>query len=939
MAKSKIEPGQEQGTGPDPELWQSAPEQYVSNVDTLASMTGGDAGTYEGIVDYIMTGEEQSAPTEDEIIAAQDAGMLERNYPAEVESSAEATPTPERELISGGGLTSMPVHAPPAAVTFGNTGGDVATGGLQSGIECAPEVEGVEAAAVGSLAHLSGSPAGEGGDAGGQIVQHTRDDLKLYKAAAGSDPSSEQALNASSIGELDGVVSSLTAQIDSLMGGLSGSMEGVYSSSQGTIDSTFSSSFEQVSAAFDEARSQADLGAEDALARIEQSTVDGYAHVDATSEQVLSEVSTLIGQESSNLNSAGQAAAAAAEARISAGQQEAQQLTDQAISNAGDIGTSMAEAYRGRGNSGTEGKRDEARAQVAEQVAAAYQEDLPSAGTDTVASMEAEKENVRASIDALINPIINRAYPDLLTGTQQSVEEGSQAVKDDIAASNEEAVASVEEEHLNITNEMNQQEAMSLGQLASLHETANENLDATNETGQSGLEAMGNQMEFHIAQKKAQLATLIGSNPMIPNDKLGEEVSLLEEELNSAGDETNAAMESHEQNVAQTMNEITTDAVDSMNTVTEASVGVAGQLGTDAVAAFDELATGFETAVGDTLDRYDNALEDLQTQIEEQCARIYNDVTGYLDSGQESVDQGVTEFLDGFDQSLHDAVHGTGDDQMVGTIDRIAEEEAAKIEPPSFWDRVVQVVAVLVVIAVIVAIAVLVPMAVAALPAVAGVSFAATGGALTLLGSIAVGAITSFATEIVMQFVAHGFDFEAWDGWKILRETFVGGVIGGLTFGVGAVLKNSATAGRAALTAANQADDVTRLQRIAIQLTDDAGNLNVLGDYVTGQGMALVGDVLKAGLGPDQLPSIQDILIRAGSGVVTTGLSQGVTNYYQLPDNDWRGNAFTSFIEEVSKEVAKGDIQAAFETIDIDPAEVGGGDFTDDYEPTWQPTW
>ena len=62
MAKSQLQPGKEESGGKDPELWQQAPEQYVSNGDTLASMTGGDAGTYEGIVDYIMTGEEQSAP-------------------------------------------------------------------------------------------------------------------------------------------------------------------------------------------------------------------------------------------------------------------------------------------------------------------------------------------------------------------------------------------------------------------------------------------------------------------------------------------------------------------------------------------------------------------------------------------------------------------------------------------------------------------------------------------------------------------------------------------------------------------------------------------------------------------------------------------------------------------------------------------------------------
>jgi len=937
MAKSQLQPGKEESGGKDPELWQQAPEQYVSNGDTLASMTGGDAGTYEGIVDYIMTGEEQSAPDEGEIIAAEQAGMLERNYPAEIDSSCNATPAAQRELIQGGDLTSLPTHNAPAAVGPTSQGGELVTGSLEGGESFGIESNALESTMAGSLTHIGQYSGGGGDQPGGMIVDHTRDDAKLFKAASGLDPATLQAENANTINELDGVTSSLIAQIDGLMAGLAGGMQGQYQGGQGTLDAVFTSSFTSVSTAFDEARSAADVGAADALSRIETSTTEAYAHIDSESERILNETSNLVSSETSRVTALANATANAALAKITAGQATVRQGTDSAVSEAGTVGARLAAEYRGRGNGGTEGKRDEARAQVAEQVAAAYQEqeNLPQAGLDAIASMEAEKSNILGGIDAMVNPIIRVSYPELLEGTQQSVDEGSQAVKDDIAASEADAVDTVEVEHTRMITEMNAGEADALGQLTDVHMTATDNLDTTHTDGQAGLEAIGAQMGYHIAQKKGQLDTLLGQNPMLPGDKVREEVDMLRTELEANEAEAEAALQGHSEFVGDTMGEIVADASSTMTNITAESTAAAAQMGADATMAFDELATGFESAVDDSLTRYDTQMADLQSQVEQQCADIWQNVSSGLQSGLDSVDQGVTEFTTGFIDNLDLAVNGTGDDQMVGTIRRVAEEEAAKIKEPSFWDKVVSVVAVILVIAVIVAIAVVVPMALAALPAVAGVSL--TAG--TLLGSIAIGAITSLCTEIVMQFVEHGFDFGSWDGWKILRETFVGGVVGGVTFGVGSLIQNSARAGRAAITAGSSVDDLTRIQRVTMNLTTNTGSLNIFGEFVKSFSGNIVGDSLKAGLGPDEFPSIGDLILKSGSSAVTSRLNTGIKEHYGLADNDWRANGFTSFIEEVSKEVQSGSIQKAFEAIEIDPAEVGGGDFTSDYQPSWNPTW
>ena len=938
MAKSQLQPGKDESGGKDPELWQQAPERYVSNGDTLQDMTGGDAATYEGIVDYIMTGEEQQAPNEGEIVAAEEAGMLERNYPAEIDSSLDATPNPDREQISGTGMTSQPSYGGPAGVGFGGQGGDLATGVLDASGGLDAMTTGPETLVANTLAHAS-EYSGQGGDqAGGAMVQHTRDDAKLFKAAAGVDAGTLQSENANAISQLDGVVSSLTAQIDGLMGGLAGGLTGTYQGGQGALDSTFSSSFTQISNAFDNARGRVDGGAMEALDRIETSTSEAYSHIDSESERVLSEISGLISGETSRMNSEARAAGDAAVGFISQGQQRAQQANQAAVAEATAVGTSMAQAYRGRGNSGTEGKRDEARAQAAEQVATAYvaEENLPQASVDAVAAMEEEKTNIRATIDGMIRPIITETYPDLLNGSQSSIEAGAEAAKDDIRESNEAAVQSVEAEHTNIHQQLDQSEAQSAGQLIDVHQGASDDVAATNEAGQTSLEAIAGQMNFHIAQKKDQLDVLIGKNPMLPGDKLQEEVDMLKSELETNGADAQSALEGTAEESANTIDSIVDNATNSMNDITTRGVSAAGTMADQAVTGFGEMASGFESAISDQLMRYDNALGDLQQQVTDQCSEIYSRVSQGLETGVSSTEDGVNQFIQGFIDSLDQVVNGTGDDQMVGVIQAKAEEEAAKIPEPWSWDWVVSVVKVIVVIAVIVAIAVLVPIA---LPALAGaVGLTLTAG--TLISAIAIGAVSSLLTEIVMQFVEHGFDFSEWDGLKILRETFVGGLVGAVTFGLGNVILRAGNAGRAAIQAGDKVDDIVgAFNRIAAPMVRNADDLSLLGEFVKAFGGSVVGDAVKAGLGPDEFPSIGNLLIGAGSKAVTSRLGAGIIEGYGLDPLDWRANGFTAFIEEVVKEVNGGNIEKAFENIDIDPAEVGGGDFTEDYQPSWSPTW
>jgi len=937
MAKSKLQPGQEQQSGgKDPELWEQAPEQYVSNGDTLASMTGGDAGTYEGIVDYIMTGEEQSAPNEGEIVAAEDAGMLERNYPAEIDSSCEATPTPQRALPVGTGLSAQPTHAAPAAGTYNGTAAGLDAPALEGLDGAAAEASGVEGMVAGSLAHV-GQYSGQGGEQpGGQIVPHTRDDAKLFKAASGSDPATLQAQNAATISSVDGVVSSLIAQIDGLMEGLNGGIQGAYNSSQASLDGTFSSSFDQISTAFGQARSDVDMGAADALDRIEQTTSEAHAHVDTQAESTIREISNLITTETSRLNAEANAAASAAVTAIATGQSNVQSATDNAVGEAGDVGSSLADEYRGRGNGGTEGKRDEARAQVAEQVAAAYQEDLPSAGTDAIAAMEEEKANIRSSIDAMVNPIILEAYPDLVEGSTTSVNDGAQALKDDLDASANDAADSVQTEHTNIHRDLNIAEGQALGQLVDIHSGASDDLAATDEAGRQSNEAIAAQMDYHIAQKKDQMDRLLGKNPMLPHFEVQREVEMVQQELDADGAAALDALEGQTDATTTALGEITGSANAAMGQVTTKAVSAAATMGADAVAGFDELATGFETSVDEAIGSYDQALSEFQTQIEAECANIYEQVTQGLATGVSSTEEGVAEFVQGFIDNLDQAINGTGDEQMVGTIRRVAEEEAAKIKEPSLWDRVVSVVAVVLVIAVVVAIAVLVPMALAALPAIAGVTL--TSG--TLIGAIAIGAITSLCTEIVMQFVEHGFDFSEWSLTDILRETFIGGVMGGFTFGLGNIVLRAGNAGRAAIAAGQSADDVVGvLNRIAAPLVRNADDLSVLGTFVTGFADNVVSSALTAGLSDEEFPSLTELLTSTGSGMITSAYTEGLADSLGLAEDNWRRDGFTGFIEELSSEASGGDIQALFERIEIDPAEVGGGDFTEDYQPTWSPTW
>lgn len=943
MAKQQQKPGKE-GGGPDPSLWQSDAAAYSaqSNSATLASMTGGDAEKFEGIVDYILMGEENQKPSEEELVAAEDVGIIERNYPAEVESECQATTGGPGTQWPGSGLTSPPTHTAPSPVGYSGAGGQIEGGGLEG----APDYGAYESTmgevmqpALGQMGGYSGG--GGGGDTGGQIVDHKRDDLKVYQAMTGETPQVQQSANAGIVESVQGTVAGLTAQIDGMFGGLSGGLEGVYSGSQTAVDSAFGSMFGMVSGAFAQAQADIDLSASDTLARIDAATSDAFAHIDAASAEALQLASSHIASESMRLSIAGAVAGRQAEQRITAGQQEVRSATEAAVSLANTLGASEAQRWRSMGRGGTEGKRDEARAQVAEQVSKAYAEDLPNHGQQAIEGMEGDKSNALASIDQLIAPIIAEQFPALLERARQVVEETSANVKADVTSANQDAVQTVETQHGEASESLAQSEAESKGQLITSHETASIQLETMHGTGQEALATIADKSNFHLEQKADQFDRLVANNPMIPTKEMAKEVAALEAglEANAAG--AKAALQGSYDAVSEKMMDVSGQAVVGMTTFGAASAQAASDMAADTAAGFEELGTGYESSIDDMLSQFDQSLSDLQGALEERTSQLYSDVTGALASGLSSLDQGLSEFTSGYTQNITDAVRGTGDDQMMGSIQRIGDEEAAKIKEPSVWDRIMSVVKVLVVIAIVIAIAVLVPMALAAIPA-----FAAASAGTAIMGTVIAGAIagtiTSFATEIVMQIAGNGWNPKNWDWKKIGIETLVGGLVGGLTAGIGTALKNSATAARTAqgLASADEVVNLTRFQQVSLQLVNQQGELNALGNFVTGLSGGIVGDSIKAaseGQFPDLLQTLQGTGLKTLSGVYGNGMSQALGLSGDAAKAAEAG--FSTYMEEMVKEAQGGNIQKLFEELDVNVGDLGNLDLSEDYQPSWSPTW
>lgn len=943
MAKQQQQPSKASG-GPDPEMWEKDAAQYAaqSNAATLASMTGGDASTYEGIVDYILMGEESDAPAEDEIVAAEDVGMIERNYPAEVESECNATLSPPRAQLPGSGLSSPPTHTSPEAVGFDGGGGDLGAGSLQGGSELGP-VEGDLGPMISPQLSQLGQygASGGGGDTGGQIVAHKRDDAKVFGVMTGETPEGLQAQNAGIVAGVNGTVMGLTAQIDGLMGGLSGSLSGVYSGGQASVDTAFSSMFGMVDEAFSTAQTDIDASAADTLARIETASTDAFSHIDEASDAALATASEHISSESQRLSQAGAAAGVAGLARISAGQQEVQQHTSNAVSLAQRLGTEEAARWRGMGRGGTEGKRDEARAQVAEQVSAAYAEDLPQHGQDAVDSMETDKTNMLASIDQLIAPIIVDQFPALLQRAKDVVEETATTVKDDVTTASEEATTTVEDTHAESSEALAESKADAQGQLITSHSSATMNLETLHETGQGALATIADHSSFHLQQKADQFDRLIAGNPMIPDTELTREVAGVEAGLEANAVGAQVALQGSHDAMAESIMDVSNQAVTGMVAFGTASSVAAGQMASDTVAGFEELGSGFESSVDDMLTQYDQSLADLQAALEEKTSQLYTDVTGALNSGLTSLDEGITEFSSGFQTAITDAVQGTADDQMMGTIKRVGDEEAAKIKEPSFWDKVMSVVKVLIVIAVVIAIAILVPMALAAIPA-----FAAASAGTAILGTVVAGAIagtlTSFATEIVMQIAGNGWNPGNWDWKKIGLETLVGGLVGGLTAGIGTALKNSATTARAtqAAAGADELVSLTRFQTVSINMVNAQGELNALGNFATNLAGGVVGDSIKAG-SEGQFPDLLQTLESAGLKTLSTSYGNGMSTALGLSGKAEKAAqaGFSTYMEEMVKEARSGNIDALFEQLDINVGDLGQLDLTEDYQPSWQPTW
>jgi hypothetical protein len=923
--------------GIDPEKWESAPAEAVGAVSnaSLVAMTGGDAGTYEGIVDYILMQEERDAPEEQSILAAEEVGLLRRNFPAEVES--EGSLVNSAPIAQTGSVTANMPIAPSGGLGMDGVSlasGDVGLDGLGVGTDLGGQESALSGVTgFGSLSVASGS----GGTEGGLVVPHNGDDLKIFEAMGGPDPSQLSAQNATVIAGMDGMVQGLGGQIDGAVSSAIGSADSAFSGHIGSLDQAFGTNLDLITSSFASARGDVDAAASSAMSSVESSSQLAMVEIDSMSAKLLADADTTVQTAANSLIAQATSTQAAAEGVVSAGQSRAQAIAAQWAKAAAERGKSEATAYRGRGQGGTEGKRNEARAQVAEHFGAGYAEDIPKKGTEINQLLETEKANIRAAIAEMITPLLTVELPTLLQNLHADVTANAESARSAVEKGRDDALESAREHHTAAGEQLEQAESQAITDLTGVHGGTSDSLDAVHTSGTAAIGAMGEGIRSHLLEKSQQMRALIANNPALPLATLREEVELLSGELMEEAVAGQSAIGVAQQELAQSEAELTAEGVSSMNQIGVTASGGASEIAAQATTDLGELSAGFEAGVDEILQGYQSNLDTLRSMLDQNVNAFVTSAMGGLQQTLEGVNNGVGEFLDGFDNDMRTSV----ETQMVSDLQAKAEEEAAKIKEPSLWDKVCSVVKVLVIVAVIVAITVVTAGAAAPAIALLGTWGITNVLAATVIAGAALGAIGGALTEVAMQIAKVGINPMKWD-WKAIGiEGLVGGVVGGLTAGLGVGLKALGTWGTKAVAATNVARSaaITRVATWSAKLVDAAGELSEIGRIASSIGGTLIGEAATA-IKDGKLPSIADVGLKIGLNAVTSEFGNGLKELLPSTDPPFLKDCFGSFMEVMSKEASTGEsTQKVLENLNIPVVDLGNVKPTTDYKPTWNPTW
>jgi len=943
MAKQlKTEKPQQSG-GIDPQQWQSAPAEAVGAVSNqdIAGMTGGDAATYEGIVDYILMEEERGAPSEGEILASEDVGLLERNFPEEVETNASLQPHETTGTASATETTTPAFSSQAGGLEASNlSGGDMSLGNLEEGMETSgPSIGGGQSA---GLAIAGDAPGGiSGGMEGGRVVDHKADDAKVFQAIGGPDPATLSAQNATALTAMDSMAQSLGAQVEGAAGGAMAKLAGAYSANNSTLDGAFGANLSLIQDSFAQARSSVDRSAMDAKTRVEGKAQEALADIKKGSAQLLADGDALIASSAAELLSQASSTEAQAMSAVTQAQGQAQAIANKWAAEAKKVGDAKAKAYRGRGNGGTEGKRDEARAQVAESYGEGYAEDLPNVGQEAVQTLEEEKKNIKSGIRELIRPLLTVELPTLQQNLHADVNKATDEARAGVEEGRDEAMSSIDEQHTAAGEQLATAESAAKTDLANVYGDSKTGLADMDSTGRESIEAMGAGIKFHIQEKSQQLRSVIAQNPALPLDALQKEVGSLTMALQHYATKGQAAIDATTADLEQTQAEYTQNAVTDMNSIGSTASENAQGLATEAATNLDSLATDFETGIDGLVDGFNTNLDTLRSQLNQNVSNVMNTAYAGLGSTLQSVKTGVADFLSGFDGDLNKAVN----QEMVADIEAKAEEEAAKIKEPSLWDKVCAVVAVILIVVVVIAITVATAgVGTAVMGAIAAASIPGWAAvALTVVAGAAIGAVSSALTEIVMQIAATGsFNPADWD-WKAIGvEALIGGVVGGLTAGLGVGLQAIGKWGHRAV-AASGAVKAPALARIAAstgQWVDDAYKLTKVGEYAKKVGDTIIKEAATWAI-KGEAPDLAKVAGDFALGAVTSEWAGGMTEAL-LPSSDpeWLKTSFSSFMEEIAKEAATGsNTEKILEKVEAPVADLGNVELTTDYKPEWSPTW
>lgn len=443
-----------------------------------------------------------------------------------------------------------------------------------------------------------------------------------------------------------------------------------------------------------------------------------------------------------------------------------------------------AQAEREKGHSWKDGpykrKRYEARAKIARDVGAAYQEDLIKQANEQAESVVSGKEKDVQNIQAQIND-----YRNLLL---QQFETNHQVILD------------VETQLL---NELETQKTNNLTAAEAIYEGSVQELQAAEVQIINGLKNHAKTQEAVVDSTAQQIAATLKSNAAQLIDGLTEAVHRF---LNSIDDsplpETSllAAMLGQTSNA---LDGIIAKGIGSMNTVvakgTEASFGMASQTSTSLELLGDRGRSEAELHIitnGLTVQ-----LETLQTGATQLFSNIEKSFTDtadvitkesgtsfdttvtsleeYFSTANDAMSKHFIESADLMEQAFRDAILHP-QDGLAATAKRMGDEKADSIQPR--WKSVLAIVIAIVVVVVIILVAG--PAIIAAAGAFAG-AIGATGLAATIVSGAVAGAaigaiagpITTAATNLLMDKPWHEGVVDSI--WKGALTGAIGGAVGG----------------------------------------------------------------------------------------------------------------------------------------------------------------